>query len=42
MRKALGALVSLAPELKKDAEGARYAALLAKLDQAEGKSGATP
>ncbi len=42
VRKALGALVSLAPELKKDAEGAHYAALLAKLDQAEGKSGATP
>ncbi len=38
-RKALGALVALAPELKRDAEGARYAALLVKLDAAEGKSG---
>lgn len=42
VRKALGSLVSLAPVLKKDAEGARYAALLAKLDQAEGKAGPAP
>jgi tetratricopeptide (TPR) repeat protein len=36
VRKALTALVELAPKLKKD--GARYAALLGKLDLAEGKT----
>ncbi|MGA2545620.1 MAG: hypothetical protein ABSF43_03685 [Rectinemataceae bacterium] len=36
VRKALNALVELAPKLKKN--GARYAALLDKLDQAEGKT----
>lgn len=37
-RKALTALVDLAPKLKKEAEGARYASLLAKLDEAEAKA----
>lgn len=41
-RKALSSLVSLAPGLKKEVEGARYAALLAKLDEAEGKAGSSP
>lgn len=40
VRKALNALVELAPKLKKDGDGARYSELLVKLDQAEGKASA--
>ena len=40
VRKALVALVAAAPKLKKDNAGSRFAALLAKLDEAEGKAGA--
>ena len=40
VRKALVALVAAAPKLKKESDGSRFAALLAKLDEAEGKSGA--
>jgi tetratricopeptide (TPR) repeat protein len=38
VRKALNALIALAPKLRKDAEGTRYSALLAKLDEAEGRA----
>ena len=41
VRKALEALVAAAPKLKKDVDGSRYSALLAKLDEAEGKAGST-
>jgi len=42
VRKALNALIALAPKLEKDVEGTRYAALLAKLDEAEGKARVAP
>lgn len=38
VRKALSALVELAPRRGKEGDGERYASLLAKLDEAEGKT----